>query len=279
MKRLIAAGIITALLALAGDRFARAAEPVAPPAAEGSGTAAGVKHTVCKGETLWGLSGRYYGDPFQWGRIYSANRDRISDPDRIYPSEEISIPELAVTENPAALPEPVAPADLSGAAEEPVSGAESGNASVPAEAAAPVSLLSPGASPYLQDVSLLSEEAPKAQQEWTGNSPKIVPVNWKGDGMIVSKLLEEDNAMADGLTEIGDRVLIKTAVPAAFSPGDLLTSFIKGAPAYDTRTGAELGVKLQKTGILKVVSVSGKKIVARVLSAATSVDKGQHIAR
>jgi hypothetical protein len=137
----------------------------------------------------------------------------------------------------------------------------------------------PVAAPSRHDVSLLSEEAPKAMQEWTGNNPKIVPGNWKGDGVIVVKICDDSDSMADGLTETGDRVLIKVRTPAAFRPGDMLASYIKGAPVYDTKTGKELGVKLQKTGILKVMSVRGKKITARIVKAGTSVDKGQLITK
>jgi hypothetical protein len=133
------------------------------------------------------------------------------------------------------------------------------------------------AAPSRYDVSLLSEEMPDELQEWTGNNPKIVPGNWRGDGVIVAKICDDGDSMSDGLTETGDRVLIKAGIPAAFRPGDMLMSFIKGGQAYDTKTGRKLGVKLQKTGTLKVISVSGKKIIARILSAGTSVDKGQLI--
>ncbi len=273
MKRLIVAGMITTLLAPAGALFAQTeetgvqlfatAEEIAP-ASEG-------RHTVVNGETLWDLAGRYYGDPFQWGRIYSANLDKVANPDRIYPNEEISIPELAGTEKSGT--------DIASEADT-ISGADDTSVTGPV-VAAEGSLLSPGEGDALSrnDLSLLSEEIPKDQQEWTGNTPKIVPGNWRGDGVIVAKLCDDSDSMAGGLTEPGDRVLIKTITPAAFRPGDMLGAYMKGAAAYDTRTGMELGVKLQRTGTLKVISVSGKKIIAGVLNAETSVDQGQLIAR
>ncbi|MFH2071100.1 MAG: LysM peptidoglycan-binding domain-containing protein, partial [Elusimicrobiota bacterium] len=60
--------------------------------ASGMALAQGTGHTVSDGETLWGLAGRYYNNPWQWKKIYEANRDKINDPHWIYPAQEFSIP-------------------------------------------------------------------------------------------------------------------------------------------------------------------------------------------
>ena len=52
-------------------------------------------HVVVRGETLWALAQRYYQDPFQWPRIFEANRSQISDPDLIFPIQEFVIPGIA----------------------------------------------------------------------------------------------------------------------------------------------------------------------------------------
>ncbi|MFQ5741265.1 MAG: LysM peptidoglycan-binding domain-containing protein [Acidobacteriota bacterium] len=51
-------------------------------------------HTVVKGECLWYIAGYddVYGDPYQWTRIYHANKDQIRDPDLIYPDQVFQIP-------------------------------------------------------------------------------------------------------------------------------------------------------------------------------------------
>jgi nucleoid-associated protein YgaU len=51
-------------------------------------------HTVVRGEYLWKIAGYedVYGDPYQWPRIYNANRDQIEDPDLIYPDQVFTIP-------------------------------------------------------------------------------------------------------------------------------------------------------------------------------------------
>ena len=57
-------------------------------------------YEVAKGDHLWGISGKdvIYADPYMWPRIYRANRDKIEDPDLIYPEQVLAIP-VAVGEN------------------------------------------------------------------------------------------------------------------------------------------------------------------------------------
>jgi len=48
-------------------------------------------HVVERGDTLWDLSGKYYGDEFMWPVIWK-NNVRINDPDLIYPKQKLNIP-------------------------------------------------------------------------------------------------------------------------------------------------------------------------------------------
>ena len=49
-------------------------------------------HTVIPGNTLSGIAQQYYGDTSQYGRIFTANRDTVFDPDLIYPGQALRIP-------------------------------------------------------------------------------------------------------------------------------------------------------------------------------------------
>ncbi|MFN3211189.1 MAG: LysM peptidoglycan-binding domain-containing protein [Roseovarius sp.] len=54
--------------------------------------------TVQPGYTLWGISRRNYGEGIEYVRIFEANRDRIRDPDLIYPGQVFTIPDAAPAE-------------------------------------------------------------------------------------------------------------------------------------------------------------------------------------
>jgi nucleoid-associated protein YgaU len=62
------------------------------------GTAAepaeGRTHTVQAGETLWQIAKRTVGDATLWPALYLANRDQIKDPSRVYPGQQLAIPEI-----------------------------------------------------------------------------------------------------------------------------------------------------------------------------------------
>ncbi|MFP4274686.1 MAG: LysM peptidoglycan-binding domain-containing protein, partial [Paracoccaceae bacterium] len=49
--------------------------------------------TVQPGNTLWALSKEFYGEGILYVRVFEANRDRIRDPDLIYPGQVFAIPD------------------------------------------------------------------------------------------------------------------------------------------------------------------------------------------
>ncbi len=49
--------------------------------------------TVQPGSTLWAISREAYGEGIKYVRVYEANRDRIRDPDLIYPGQVFSLPQ------------------------------------------------------------------------------------------------------------------------------------------------------------------------------------------
>ena len=61
----------------------------APVSAE---TAEMGKYTVAKGDTLQKISQKLYGTTKKWPKIYNANRDVLSGPDKIYPGQILNIP-------------------------------------------------------------------------------------------------------------------------------------------------------------------------------------------
>jgi LysM repeat protein len=49
-------------------------------------------YTVKKGDTLWGISKKYYGNGAKYTKIVEANADKIKNPNIIYPGQVFTIP-------------------------------------------------------------------------------------------------------------------------------------------------------------------------------------------
>jgi nucleoid-associated protein YgaU len=78
-----------------GSSSTAPAQPQAAPAPQESAAPAAPAartYTVAKGDTLSAIAQSQYGAASKWRVIFEANRDKISDPDRIQPGQVLTIP-------------------------------------------------------------------------------------------------------------------------------------------------------------------------------------------
>jgi LysM repeat protein len=250
-----------------------------PKSTENQNFTVGVKHTVVKDDTLWGLAGRYYANPFKWEYIYNANLATIQTPNLIYPGDELNIPEKSQKMRPAAKPPAtvvmaapaetkppdIAVVDTTLAADIATTTAE------PVIAHKPV--MKKKASSAAYDRADLSEEMPEDLAGWPDDT-MIVSKDWREDGKITGK---EDTAdYPEGLAGPGDIIVLNMKSGITANPGDTFKTYTKGAIAF-AKNGKRLGKELHQTGTVRVISVDGSKARARVIKTNNSVYSGQII--
>ena len=75
----------------AGQQQQSADRPQYASATAGGGTSR--TYTVQAGDSLSKISRQFYGDANQYDRIFEANRDKLSDPNKIRPGQVLNIPD------------------------------------------------------------------------------------------------------------------------------------------------------------------------------------------
>ncbi len=245
----------------------------APDPAVKNGFSVEKKHTVSGGETLWALSGRYYGDPYVWGRIYNANLQTVGNPDRIYPGEELRIPGITEKVAPARSAQVISGADTVREGELSVTDVEQRDEPAAAAQRRPAAAaLSEELGSFADDG--LSSEMPEDQKEWSG-ALKVVPENWTGDGFVAAKEKTGADSVDEGFSFNGETVVIQLSgqVAVPVKKGDRLTIYLRGSSAFD-RKGKKLGRELQPAGTAEVLSADGRRVKARIAGASSSIRKG-----
>lgn len=67
-------------------------DPNAPQSSSAGPTAGAQTYQVKSGDTLSKIAKQFYGDAGAYMTIFNANRDKLSDPDKIQPGQQLTIP-------------------------------------------------------------------------------------------------------------------------------------------------------------------------------------------
>jgi len=220
------------------------------------------KHTVVHANTLWDLAKHFYKDPFQWRRIYEANKADIKDPHWIYPNQIFIIPGFDTTVRVVKTGQ-VEPPD-----EAPPPAPEPAPTPRPEPEAAPVSY-NPGR--VVGAISLPEALSTKLPDGMTMGQPStfrfLMPRGWAHDGKVVAF------AGRETLAAEGDTLIVRLAAPLRLRRGLRFTVYRPSGP-----TEADLdqkGLYMQKLGVVEAVKkVSELELRVVVLRSGGAVQVG-----
>ncbi|HOX22286.1 MAG TPA: LysM peptidoglycan-binding domain-containing protein [Elusimicrobiales bacterium] len=255
--------------------------------------AAAGEHLVTDGDTLWDLAGKYCGQPFQWEKLYEANKSVIKDPHWIYPKMKLDIPSCGLqTPAPLAVPEakPVAEPEMKSAptAESAVAQEkkpasvkieEAEETAVELDAAAPEpskpaegrEVVSKGNyTPMTAPKMVVSDRMPK-DMTWgiPSSEAERLTTDWKADGKVRYANMEDKD---DDLADLGDVIQIKITSGVKLKPGDYLKLYRMGVPEKDAN-GKVVALLAQHSALVKVTSVDGSKVLGEIVRLFNPVEK------
>ncbi len=190
-------------------------------------------YEVRKGDTLWDLAEQFYREPFDWQRIWEANKGDIRNPNLIYPEQRVRIPGRDMA--------PPAPAASSPAPAEEASAPEPVEAPAPSAPPAPAPAAAPKAS-----AQAAAPKSSAASVRNFQNGAILVDKKWQGDGRIVGQ--PEKKAMLSMM----DTVYLNIGASSGLRPRVRGLIYRKGKKMKDPRTGERLGVVATRVGVLEV---------------------------
>ena len=203
-------------------------------------------YVVKKGDTLWDISKKFKGDPFDWPSIWNRNKF-IKDPHWIYPGQKLNLKEMLellaappVKLKPLPKPEPMfissAPRTLDSESKKLIE----------------TSLVSPPESLEVSESISTEEFSPR---------PVYSDYNYMRTGFITklselpkTKIIEIEGGSFNA-TKF-DYITIDRGTLLGIKEGDIFAVLAVGDLVEHPETGEKLGVVVRIKGIIKIVSVS-----------------------
>jgi len=211
-------------------------------------------YNVRQGDTLWAIAGRYLDNPRLWPQVWKEN-PFVTDPNRIFPGDPLTIPGFAPPPRPLAEAPPVPPI---------------GEERVPPPIAPPVEAVAPAEGAPPPDVAAVTKPEDVIKRPAAPPSLAIPRAALECSGFVAQKQeivrvgriirpLEEDNMRHwywdDVFVDLGGRKVQR---------GNRFHVVRPTTPIAHPATGARVGVKVKTLGTVEIVSTAGASPRAKV---------------
>ncbi len=187
-------------------------------------------YIVVRGDTLWGIAGRFLKNPYLWPQIWENNK-YIKNAHWIYPGDPVLLPKLNVVAEKAGQ----APAGGEGTG---TSGAEAPDTGAPVTSASGAANPADALAPVTEELSLQC-----AQYLLPGSEDESLQI-------VGSELGEDKTALSQN-----DIVYLSKGSNAGVKAGDVYTLHHRAYAVHHPATGKSLGNKIETTGWVRVILV------------------------
>ncbi len=232
-------------------------------------------HVVAKGDTLWQIAAKYYGDPYLWPQIWEKNQ-YVKDAHWIYPGDPLVLGlNVAPVQNLAQ--------DGSGGDGTGQTGSPTGEAAIPAPPAGVVDAARATGTPvplgaetdiYCQGfVGELDESFPYAVIGSEYDALSLDNYVRGSTGWKVGSFRSSTNTIKVGLT-MGDIIYVDGGRERGLLPGKTFSAVIAERPVVHPILGHVVGRYYRSVGRVRVLSVQNSTAIAEIVQSCDPLSTG-----